>query len=134
MTNVTRGLGLAVALALSGGAAGAQSLAGSDEYMRACASCHGLTGHGDGMLSDYLTVEVPDLTRIRARNDGIFPVLQMMHVIDGSTGLRAHGSPMPIWGDRFEATAAMRAGDLGAEIEVRGRLQALIAHLEAIQE
>jgi mono/diheme cytochrome c family protein len=125
--------GLAALLALAGPAA-AQSIAGAEEYTRACASCHGLTGRGDGPLADYMKDEVPDLTQIQARNDGVFPMLEMIHIIDGRTGLRGHGSPMPIWGDRFEAAAALEAGDMGAEIEVRGRILALTMYLQALQQ
>lgn len=115
-------------------AVSAQTLAGAEEYARACSSCHGLTGRGDGPLADYMTVAVPDLTQIQTRHDGVFPMLEVIHLIDGRTGLRAHGSPMPIWGNRFAATAAVTAGDIGAEIEVRGRVLALALYLQAIQQ
>lgn len=124
----------ALSLALTAGAAHAQSAAGAEEYVRACAGCHGLTGHGDGPLAEYMTVEVPDLTVIAMRNGGVFPWLEMIQIIDGRTGLRPHGSPMPIWGDRFEVRAAAEAGDYGAEVIVRGRILSLATHLEAIQQ
>lgn len=127
-------LALATALSALSGAAAAQSVAGAEEFTRACASCHGLTGRGDGPLADYMTVEVPDLTQISAGNNGVFPMLEMIHVIDGRTGVRGHGSAMPIWGDRFSATAAVEAGNIGAEIEVRGRILALATYLQALQQ
>ena len=127
-------LALATALMALTGPAMAQSIAGAEEFTRACASCHGLTGRGDGPLADYMTVEVPDLTQIRARNDDVFPMLEMIHIIDGRTGIRGHGGVMPIWGDRFEATAALEAGDVGTEIEVRGRILALAMYLQALQQ
>jgi mono/diheme cytochrome c family protein len=122
----------ALSLALTAGLAQAQSAAGSDEYVRACASCHGVAGHGDGPLAAYMTVTVPDLTRIAANNDGVFPLLSVIQVIDGRTGVMGHGSMMPVWGDRFAASAA--GGDYAAEIEIRGRILALATHLEAIQD
>lgn len=112
----------------------AQSAAGPEEYTRACASCHGLTGRGDGPLAEYMSMPVPDVTQIRARNNGVFPMLEVIHLIDGRSGLRGHGGPMPIWGDRFEAAAAAERGDVGTEIEVRGRILALATYLEAIQQ
>jgi mono/diheme cytochrome c family protein len=124
----------ALSLAAAAGTAEAQSNAGAAEYVRACASCHSLTGHGDGPLAEYMTVAVPDLTQISARNDGVFPMLEVIQIIDGRTGVRAHGGPMPVWGDRFEATAASEAGDYGAEVMVRGRILALATYLEAIQQ
>ena len=114
--------------------AAAQSAAGAEEYARACASCHGLTGRGDGPLAEYMSIPVPDVTQIRTRNNGVFPMLEVIHLIDGRSGLRGHGGPMPIWGDRFEAAVASELGDVGTEIAVRGRVLALATYLEAIQQ
>jgi mono/diheme cytochrome c family protein len=127
-------LAASMTLALFSGGAEAQSAAGANEYAWACVSCHGLTGHGDGPLAEYMTVAVPDLTQIAAANNGEFPMLHVIQVIDGRTGVRGHGSMMPVWGDRFEATTASEAGDYAAEIEVRGRVLALATYLEAIQQ
>ena len=114
--------------------AAAQSAAGAEEYTRACASCHGLTGRGDGPLAEYMSIPVPDVTQIRTRNNGVFPMLEVIHLIDGRSGLRGHGGPMPIWGDSFEAAVASELGDVGTEIAVRGRVLALATYLEAIQQ
>ena len=114
--------------------AAAQSAAGAEEYTRACASCHGLTGRGDGPLAEYMSIPVPDVTQIRRRNNAVFPMLEVIHLIDGRSGLRGHGGPMPIWGDRFEAAVASELGDVGTEIAVRGRVLALATYLEAIQQ
>lgn len=124
----------AMTACLMAGGAQAQSAAGANEYAWACASCHGLTGHGDGPLAEYMTVTVPDVTQIAANNDGVFPMLEVIQIIDGRTGVRGHGENMPVWGDRFEAMAATEAGDYGAEIEVRGRILALATYLQAIQQ
>lgn len=124
----------AMSLLAVAGAAQAQSNAGAEEYVRACASCHGVTGQGNGPLAEYMSVPVPDLTQIAAQNDGVFPMLDVIQIIDGRTGVRGHGGPMPIWGDRYEALAASEAGDYGVEVMVRGRILALATHLEAIQQ
>lgn len=124
----------AAALSLAAGVAQAQSSAGEEEYMQACASCHGASGVGDGPLAELMTVPVPDLTQISANNDGEFPMLEVIQVIDGRTGVRGHGYPMPVWGDRFEAEAVPQAGQYGAELLVRGRVLALATYLESIQQ
>jgi mono/diheme cytochrome c family protein len=124
----------AMSLLAVAGTAEAQSNAGAEEYVRACASCHGVTGQGNGPLAEYMSVPVPDLTQIAAQNDGVFPMLDVIQIIDGRTGVRGHGGPMPIWGDRYEALAASEAGDYGVEVMVRGRILALATHLEAIQQ
>ena len=137
MRNIKQGLAAIVATLTIMGmtqTASAQSAAGAEEYARACASCHGLTGRGDGPLAEYMSIPVPDVTQIRARNNGVFPMLEVIHLIDGRSGLRGHGGPMPIWGDRFKAAVASELGDVGTEIAVRGRVLALATYLEAIQQ
>ncbi|MWD29099.1 c-type cytochrome [Aquicoccus sp. SCR17] len=107
--------------------------AGKVEYMNSCVICHGENGKGHGSLTKLLTVEVPDLTQIAARNDGEFPMLSVIHIIDGRTRIRGHGDPMPIWGQRFkEASAGL--GSYESELLVRGRVLALATYLEGIQE
>ncbi|WP_371037956.1 MULTISPECIES: cytochrome c [unclassified Rhodosalinus] len=106
---------------------------GEAEYVAACASCHGASGEGDGPLADLMTVEVPSLTGLSAANDGTFPMLDVIQVIDGRTGVRGHGYPMPVWGSRYKAEA-MEAGEYAAEIEVRGRVLSLAMYIQSIQE
>jgi mono/diheme cytochrome c family protein len=107
---------------------------GKEEYMVACAICHGETGKGEGPFAPLLNIQTPNLTSIAAKNDGVFPFLDVLMVVDGRTGVRAHGdSAMPIWGERFKASAA-DAGLYGSELEVRGRLLALVTYIESIQE
>lgn len=107
---------------------------GKNEYMQACAVCHGESGKGMGPLAPLMNVPVPALTTLAKDNDGEFPMLKVIQIIDGRTGLRGHGSVMPIWGDRFQAAAVHDAGDYGAELVVRGRILALAQYLESIQE
>lgn len=107
--------------------------AGQDEYMNYCAACHGETGTGDGPLADLMTVDVPDLTRLSEANDGSFPMLDVIMTIDGRTGIRGHGFPMPVWGNRFKADEG-DIGEYAAEIETRGRTLSLALYLESIQE
>ena len=118
------------AMALAGPAI-AQDTGGAD-YRHACASCHGLGGAGDGPLADLLTVAVPDLTTLAARNGGVFPHDQVAHMISGQFGLRGHGDPMPVWGDRF----ADEAGDdsFGAQGAANARIEALTDYLEVLQK
>jgi mono/diheme cytochrome c family protein len=133
MIHVRSGRVALVAFTLSAAAALAQDL-GEEEYMQACAACHGETGIGDGPLAGLMTVSVPDLTQLSARNDGVFPMLSVIQVIDGRNGVRAHGYPMPVWGDRFKAEAMPDAGKYGAELIVRGRILSIAYFLEAIQK
>jgi len=123
----------AACLALAPAIAQAEE-AGQAEYMEACAACHGASGTGDGPLAELMTVEMPDLTTIAQRNDGVFPFLEMVQVVDGRTGVRGHGYPMPVWGSRFEDQVGEGAGDYGSEVVVRGRILSLVYFLESIQK
>ena len=111
---------------------------GEQEYMVACAICHGESGKGQGPFAPLLNIETPDLTQLAADNakaPGTFPFLDVMMIVDGRTGVRAHGdTSMPIWGERYAASAAETAGPYGSELEVRGRILSLVNYLESIQE
>ena len=107
---------------------------GKDEYMVACAICHGESGKGMGPMAQYLNIEVPGLTGLAAANEGVFPYLSVFLVVDGRTGVRGHGETMPIWGDRFSASADGDFGPYGAEVVTRGRIGVLVDYLMSIQE
>ena len=109
-------------------------VSGRADYQTYCASCHGATGAGDGARAAGLAAAPPDLTTIAQRNDGVFPFLEMVQVVDGRTGVRGHGYPMPVWGSRFEDQVGEGAGDYGSEVVVRGRILSLVYFLESIQK
>lgn len=122
----------AAMLALGAGSAMAED-SGKTEYMNACASCHGAAGLGEGPMAEFMSSKVPDLTKLSAENDGKFPMLRVIHIMDGRTGLRGHGSEMPIWGDIFKAEAGA-AGAYGSEMAARGRILSVGYYLESIQK
>jgi mono/diheme cytochrome c family protein len=127
-------LALAAATALRAAAApGHADEIGRAEYVEACAACHGMDGKGEGPLAELMTVEVPDVTTLAAANDGTFPMQEVIMVIDGRTGIRGHGYPMPVWGTRFAAEAG-EIGAMGRELAVRGRVLSLALYLQSIQE
>ncbi|MDX1782496.1 MAG: c-type cytochrome [Thalassovita sp.] len=105
---------------------------GQVSYEQYCAACHGEYGMGQGAIADMLTAEVPDLTTLTARNDGVFPMLEVIHVIDGRTGLRAHGGPMPVFGALFSDD--MDLGPYGGPVYTRGKILSLAYYLESIQK
>ncbi|MDF0599383.1 cytochrome c [Psychromarinibacter sp. C21-152] len=109
--------------------------AGAELYVQYCATCHGPSGRGDGPMSEILNATVPDLTRLAENNDGAFPMLEVIHIIDGRTGLRGHGGPMPTYGDIFTAEiGGGEPGDRGTALETRGRILSVALYLESIQE
>lgn len=124
-------LALCCTSVLTAGAALAQDAdIGAGLYADYCAACHGATGKGDGDMANVMTIPSPDLTALAAGNGGVFPMLRVIHVIDGRTGVRAHGGAMPIFGRSFA-----RDGDgYGGVLESRGRILSLAMYLESIQK
>ncbi|MCA0873607.1 cytochrome c [Seohaeicola saemankumensis] len=112
----------------------AQEALGRQEYLNSCAGCHGAKGKGDGPLAELLTVRVSDLTVLAANNDGTFPMHDVLMFIDGRSSIRAHGSDMPIWGQRYvdEASAIVTRSE--AEEYAKRRALALATYIEEIQQ
>ena len=75
---------------------------GQQLYLQYCASCHGADGKGNGPVSPYLKIKMPDLTVLRRKNKGVYPLQKVMSAIDGSRAVRGHGDRrMPVWGEVF---------------------------------
>jgi mono/diheme cytochrome c family protein len=63
-----------------------------------CAGCHGDAGKGDGPAAMGLARKPADLTRIAAKNGGVFPRIRVMSWIDGFTRAGKHGGQvMPVF-------------------------------------
>ena len=108
--------------------------AGREEYLSACAACHGENADGNGPIATMFTTPVPDLRKIAAQNEGVFPTLEVFMIVDGRTGIKAHGDPMPMFGRRYEAELGEAAGPYGSEQLIRARVLELVYYLESIQE
>lgn len=120
------------ALIFAGSAALAE-VAGEREYTVACAGCHGESAKGDGPLADLLNISTPSLVELTRTNDGSFPFEAVLTTIDGRDEVRAHGSAMPIWGERFRASATSQRGET-SEMVARGRVLSLVYYIQSIQE
>ncbi len=108
--------------------------AGKREYAAACAACHGEAADGNGPIAAMFDKPVPDLTGLAARNDGVFPMIDVIHTIDGRAVVRAHGDPMPVFGSRFEADEAKQDVPYPSEAVVRMRVLELALYLQSIQK
>lgn len=108
---------------------------GRDAFQTSCAVCHGTTATGDGEFADVLAVKPPDLTILASKNHGVFPYLDVLHIIDGRTSIRSHGPTiMPIWGNVFKAKVGDSAGPMGSELVVRATMVSLVDYLESLQK
>lgn len=107
---------------------------GKQEYLTACAACHGDAADGKGPIAAMFRTPVPDLTGVAQRNEGRFPFLKVLQIIDGRSVVRAHGDPMPVFGGRFRAEAEDRGAIYGSEAIARARVLELVLFLESIQD
>ena len=108
-------------------------VAGEREYNVACAGCHGESAMGDGPLAGLLNISTPSLLSLTQENDGSFPFDAILTTIDGRDGVRAHGSTMPIWGERFQTSAISERGET-PDMVARGRILSLVYYLQSIQK
>lgn len=100
---------------------------GRDMFGQYCASCHGLSGKGDGPLAETLKTPPADLTQISKKSDGVFPHAKVRQFIDGDRAVRAHGSrEMPVWGKEFRRNKP--------DSTVRLQMLAFTSFIESIQE
>lgn len=98
-------------------------------FLANCASCHGVSGTGDGPVAPSLRVRPSNLTKLAAGNGNMFPSARTGRIIDGRD-VGAHGNPdMPVWGTAFKMT---RGGP--SETEIKARIAAIVRYLESIQE
>ena len=82
------------------------SLEGPELYKTYCAVCHGAAGRGDGPMAAALKALPSDLTKIAARNSGLYPLGRVEKIIAGEEARGSHGTAvMPIWGPIFSQVA-----------------------------
>jgi mono/diheme cytochrome c family protein len=109
---------------------------GQRDFRNYCAACHGIDGKGGGTLGEFLTLAMPDLTRLAKLSSGRFPQERVTEVIDGRADVKVHGPrDMPVWGDWFDAEAVSEDTDRETrEIIVKDRIQSLVGYIASIQE
>ncbi len=102
--------------------------AGRALYLSYCASCHGLTGEGDGPIARALMTPPANLRRLSERFGNPLPEDQVARYIDGRSEVKAHGPrDMPVWGTRFYYQTG------GDEHRVKQMIGELVAFLQSIQ-
>jgi mono/diheme cytochrome c family protein len=105
---------------------------GAAIYQKYCASCHGVSGKGDGPVAPAFKVPPPDLTTISQRAGGKFPAARVVRTITYGENISAHGNQaMPVWGTVFSAEAGR--GRRSA-LHSRKAVIRLTRYLESIQQ
>ena len=104
------------------------SIQGPNLYKAYCAVCHGPNAKGDGPMAMFLKMAPADLTRISAKNGGMYPLAKVRRIISGEEPLPSgHGTrDMPVWGPIFSQVAWDQ--DLG-----RVRIDNLARYIETLQ-
>ena len=116
--------------AITGTSAGGEAH-GADMYAVYCTSCHGKDARGTGPLADDLSVRPADLTRLAARNGGVFPYAPTMARIHGYPG-QFH--EMPQFGPLLEGPqVAWQDPVTGEVIDTPRALLALARYLASVQ-
>jgi len=111
---------------------------GKNEYLKSCASCHGVTGKGDGPVIKSLIKPPPDLTKLSEANKGVFPFSRVFDVIDGRIAIMIHGTrDMPVWGEvymrEWKSGLPLNFSKELAEAMVRIRMLMLIEYIASLQ-
>ena len=132
---------VAAATILFSGSAFSQQLKddlGKREYDSNCAVCHGEKGRGDGPYTAVIqTIRIPDLTKLAANNNGVFPFARVYETIDGTQSVKAHGTTlMPIWGRDYLVQSRESYYDdyrYDPTVFVRARILALTEYVYRLQ-
>lgn len=125
---------LLAGLVLPAGLAAQDAAEGQAIYLDHCATCHGLSGQGDGPMAGVLLIKPVNLTRLAAENDAIFPLVKVVKRIDGRDPLVAHGSPMPVYGDFFDGNETALKTETGQPILTSRAIVDLVAFLQGLQQ
>jgi mono/diheme cytochrome c family protein len=102
--------------------------AGKDTFTKYCASCHGVSGKGDGPAAAAFKPPPMDLTALSKTHDGKFPTSYVAAVLKFGRNVLAHGDvDMPVWGSRFKAIDP--AGDPTGQHHIDD----VVAYVESLQ-
>lgn len=102
---------------------------GVEMYRNYCASCHGLSGKGDGPAAPAMKTGPTDLTALAKNNGGKFPTLKVNYVLSMDTSVPAHGAKdMPVWG------VLLRDMEGGSPGYTRMRVHNLLTYVESLQQ
>ena len=101
---------------------------GKDTFTKYCASCHGVSGKGDGPAAAAFKPPPMDLTALTKSHDGKFPAGYVSAVLKFGRNVLAHGDvDMPVWGSRFKAIDPL--GDPTGQHHIDD----VVAYVESIQ-
>ena len=94
---------------------------GIEMYAVYCAPCHGVAGKGNGPAASALKTPPPDLTILKAKNNGKFPEAAVYTAIrgDANAPIPAHGERRKRFADPLGKTDHRRRAGPGGRRAVR---------------
>lgn len=104
---------------------------GAEDFATYCAVCHGDSGTGNGAMAGTLDRRPADLTRLAARNGGVFPATRAMSKIWGYTDARG-GTVMPNFGPLLSGALIPFDGGDGILTPTPVRLVQLAEYVKAL--
>jgi cytochrome c1 len=124
---------LLIPILFVGSSLDAQSV-GETLFKENCVSCHGFTGQGDGPLSAGLGTAPADLTQIASRRDGVWPMLEVMSILDGYLKATNPREDMPIVEDLLDNDMVEFDTGNGLTALVPIKLIEVVNYLESLQD
>lgn len=106
---------------------------GAQDFADNCATCHGLSGKGNGELAPTLSKRPANLTTLTRRHGGTFPTTQVMAKIWGYTGAKT-GTVMPGFGPLLDSDTIPYDGGDGIMTPTPIRLVQIAEHLKTLQK
>lgn len=107
--------------------------AGRALFAENCAACHGPGGTGNGPLAAGLDTPPADLTKIASRRDGVWPMLEIMSIVDGYARRTNPRADMPVIAELTEGPMINFDTGNGITRQVPARLVAVVDYLESLQ-
>lgn len=116
--------------------AGAPDLSeqGRQLYLENCTACHGPAGTGDGPLAGKLTALPSDLTKIADRREDVWPMLEIMAILDGYSRNTIPREEMPVFENLLDNEMIEFDTGNGMLTLVPKKLIAIVTYLETIQD
>jgi mono/diheme cytochrome c family protein len=100
------------------------SYSGEADYRVFCASCHGASAKGDGVLAGSLRKRPADLTQLSKKNEGVFPADATFKTIESGHEV----ADMPGW-----SAVLAKSQESAGEEAAKARIRALVTYLETLQ-